>query len=131
MLKVSQIAILTALAASFEIVTVLYVRWFPHTFTDPLRGAVAFAAAIPVGWMSVRLLQRAARLLPEQLLAGVCLVGALAMIADGAILHWAPGLYGPDDTVLRFASAWLLWGYGVSIAIALSLASAAAKHQPV
>jgi hypothetical protein len=130
MLKASQIAILAAVAAAFEIVTALYIRWFPDTFTDPVRGAIAFAAAIPVGWLSVRLLQRAARLLPEQLLAGVCLVGALAMIADGVVLHWVPGLYGHDDTVLRFASAWLLWGYGVSIAIALSLAPVVSTRQP-
>jgi hypothetical protein len=129
MLKASQIAILAVLAAAFEIVTALYIRWFPATFTDPLLGALAFAAAVPVGWLSVRLLQRAARLSPEQLLAGVCLVGALAMIADGVVLHWVPGLYGHDDTVLRFASAWLLWGYGVSIAIALSFASAIPKRQ--
>jgi hypothetical protein len=67
----------------------------------------------------VRLTQRAAGLAADQLLAGVALAGALAMLVDGAVLHWAPQVYGPSELVVRLGSAWLLWGYGVSFAFAL------------
>jgi hypothetical protein len=59
------------------------------------------------------------RLSAEQLLPGVALVGAVAMVMDGAALNWFSGLYGSDEKVLRVAAAWLLWGYGVAFAVAV------------
>lgn len=45
------------------------------------------------------------------------------MMIEGLVIRWAPGVYGPDETIVRLGSAWLLWGYGVSLAVALTFAA--------
>lgn len=121
MLRTRQIWILVALSAAFWVVATLYLKLLPGAFVDPVRGAISFATAIPIGWLSVLLTKRAAGLSSVQLLPGVSIVGAIAMMIDGVVLRWAPQIYGSSDTVIRYGAAWLLWGYGVSFAIALFL----------
>src|SRR5205823_7423737 len=91
---------------------------------DPVRGAIGFVATFPIGWLSVRLARRLACLSRETLVRGIALASVVAMLIDGAALRWAPWVYAADDTVIRFGSAWLLWGYGVSLGIALLMARA-------
>ena len=121
MLRTRQIWILVALSAAFWVVATLYLKLLPGAFVDPVRGAISFATAIPIGWLWVLLTKRAAGLSSVQLLPGVSIVGAIAMMIDGVVLRWAPQIYGSSDTVIRYGAAWLLWGYGVSFAIALFL----------
>jgi hypothetical protein len=128
MLTSRQIWILAALALAFWIVATLSIRWSAGAIVNPLRGALMFAVTLPVGWLSVRLTRRAASLAPDQLLAGVTLAGALAMLIDGAVLHWAPQVYGQSELVVRLGSAWLLWGYGVSFAIAFFMSGPPIKR---
>jgi hypothetical protein len=45
------------------------------------------------------------RLSADQLLAGVALVGAVAMMMDGAALKWFSGVYGFDEKTLRLGAA--------------------------
>jgi hypothetical protein len=45
------------------------------------------------------------------------------MMLDGFVLRWLPATYGSSEIALRVGAAWLLWGYGVSLAIALLMAS--------
>jgi len=119
MLSKSQSVILIAFSAFLWIAATGYIRFYPAAFVDPVHGAISFVTALPAGWLSVYLTKRVAHLSSEQLLPGIAVVGATAMMIDGLVLHWVPGAYGSDDTVLRFGAAWLLWGYGVSLAIAL------------
>ncbi|MCP5412975.1 MAG: hypothetical protein H6924_12800 [Alphaproteobacteria bacterium] len=72
-----------------------------------------------MAWVSVWLVLKLGNLAPRELPAGAAFVGSIAMMIDGAALRFAPWLYGTDDNVLRLGAAWLLWGYGVSFAIAL------------
>jgi hypothetical protein len=118
-----QIAILVALGALFWLAAAAAIRLSPRGLTDPVRGAIGFLTAFPIGWLSVRVTRRLARLSREALVRGIALALVVAMLIDGAALRWAPGVYAADDTVIRFGSAWLLWGYGVSLGIALLMAS--------
>lgn len=54
----------------------LLIRLWPGAFTDPMIGAAGFAVMLPVGWLSVWLIIRLARLSTDQVMAGVAVVGA-------------------------------------------------------
>lgn len=130
MLRSSQILVLFALSVALWVVATLYIKVYPAVFTESPLGSISFLTTLPMGWLSVLLVRFVGRLSPPQLLSGVGLVGAGAMMIDGLILHWAPELYGTNDTVIRFGAAWLLWGYGVSIGIALLMAERAGYPSP-
>lgn len=98
------------------LIATAYIRWMPDAFTDPMKGPLGFVTTFPMAWVSVWLVRRLGA--PDQLLAGVALVGALAMMIDGAALRFFPAVYGTDEFTLRLGAAWLLWGYGVSLGIA-------------
>jgi len=123
MLNLAQVGRLVALSLVMWLAAALYIELLPGALTDPIRGAVGFAVSLPVGWLSVVLTQYVGKLVPRQLLSGVGLVGGLAMMLDGAALRWFPAVYGSDPTAIRLGAAWLLWGYGVSLSIAVGMAS--------
>jgi len=122
MLTPRQMSILAPTAILFWIVATAAIRFFPGAFVEPLRGDLAFATSIPVCWLCVVAVRRWAGLAREQLVAGVAFVVALAMLIDGSALRWAYQVYGDGGEVYRLGAAWLLWGYGVSLAIALAMA---------
>lgn len=129
MLSKAQLAILVLFSAVLWVAATAYIRFYPAAFIDPMHGVISFITALPAGWLSVYLTKLVARLEPGQLLPGIAVVGATAMMIDGLVLHFAPATYGGDDTVVRFGAAWLLWGYGVSLGIAVIMAApAAALH---
>jgi hypothetical protein len=113
---------LVALGFMLWMLATLYIHFAPRAFTSPLHGTLGFITALPIGWLSIRLVRHCARLERSQLVAGSALVGAIAMMIDGLALRFFPWVYSADSEVLRPASAWLLWGYGVSLAVALWLA---------
>jgi len=112
-------AILLVLGLGLWLLATLYIHFIPSAFTSPIRSALSFVTALPIGWLSILLVRRCARLARAQLVAGTALVGAVAMAIDGLALRFFPQVYSTDLDVFRPASAWLLWGYGVSLAIAL------------
>ncbi|WP_145734243.1 hypothetical protein [Nitrospirillum pindoramense] len=130
MLTRRQVGILLLLGGAFWLSALAYLRGLPQLLTDPLWNPLNFASTVSVAWTSAYLIRRLAGLAPDQLMAGVGLVGAVVMVADGVALNWFPRAYGPDDTVSRLAGAWLLWGYGFSLGAALLMARhAAVKHR--
>lgn len=118
----ARIAILLFLGLGLWLLATLYIHFVPAAFTSPLHSSLGFITALPIGWLSIRLVRRCARLERSQLVAGTALVGAVAMMIDGLALRFFPWVYSGAPEVFRPASAWLLWGYGVSLAIALWLA---------
>jgi hypothetical protein len=42
-----------------------------------------------------------------------------ALLCDGVAITWAPGLYGGAGPGLAPAAAWILWGGGAGMLIAL------------
>jgi hypothetical protein len=109
---------LVVLGAALWGAATLYIRFLPAAVADPVWGAVGFATTLPIAWLTVRLIERVGRLAHDQLLAGVVLVGAVAMMIDGVALRWGPGVYASSDGTVRLGAAWLLWGYGLSLAVA-------------
>jgi len=122
MLGRTQIARLIALSLGFWVLATLYIRLLPNALINANQGSLGFVATLPVAWLSVRLTKVIGRLAPNQLLFGVTVVGAIAMMIDGVALRWFSGVYGSDPRAVRLGAAWLLWGYGVSMAIALAMA---------
>lgn len=122
MLSRSQVVKLVLVSLALWIAATLYIRLFPAAMLDPVMGGLSFATTLVFAWLSIVIIRRAASLSQDQLVGGVGVVGAVAMMIDGAVLHWAPAVYGDSDTVVRLGAAWLLWGYGVSLAMALQMA---------
>ena len=122
----SQMVRLIALSLVLWVAATLYIRLMPEALTDPLQGNLGFVTTLPAAWLSVWLVGRCGRLSAGQLMPGIAVVGAVAMMIDGAALRWAHGLYGVDEIAVRLGAAWLLWGYGVSLAVALAMARRAA-----
>ena len=119
MLTPAQTIRLVFVALALWLVATAYIRYLPDAFTGEVPGSLGFVTSFPMAWASIWLVQRLGALAPGQLLSGVSLVGAAAMMIDGAALRFFPQAYGSDPLVLRLGAAWLLWGYGVSLGIAL------------
>jgi hypothetical protein len=118
---------LVLLSLALWVAATLYIRFLPEALVDPLRGGLGFVATIPAAWLSIWLVKVCGRLTPEQLMPGVAVVGAIAMMIDGVALRWADGLYGTDETAVRLGAAWLLWGYGISLMVALIVVAGARR----
>jgi hypothetical protein len=125
MLSKMQVVKLAVLGAVLWALVAAWIRMRPEAFLEPVRGLISFLIAPISGWLSVLLCQRVGRLSRDQLISGVALVGAVAMMLDGAALKWFSGLYGFNEQALRLDAAWLLWGYGVAFAVALMWAARA------
>jgi hypothetical protein len=123
MLKASQILILVIVSLAYWALATLYIRYVPTALLGPIQAVISFALAAPVGWASILLARRLARLGQAQLLPGIGVVGASAMMLDALVLRWAPQVYGTDGAAILRGAAWLLWGYGVSFAIAVVMAT--------
>lgn len=119
MLTAAQTVRLILVSFALWLVATAYIQWLPSAFTDPTMGTVGFVTTLPMAWASVWLVNRVGGLGTDQLLAGVAIVGAVAMMIDGAALRFFPTVYSRDELTLRLGAAWLLWGYGVSLGIAL------------
>ncbi len=122
MLTRRQVPILVLVATLFWVGATAWIRFFPDGVTDPARGDLGFVVSLPVCWLCVHLGRRWAGLAREQLVAGTALVVAVAALIDASALRWASGIYGEGDLIARLGAAWLLWGYGLSLAIALLMA---------
>jgi|SRR5882724_8490214 len=125
MLNKAQVLVLIALSVAFWALATLYIRFLPGAFTSPVQGAIGFITTLPIAWLSVVLTRSAARLSASQLLPGVAIVGALAMMIDGVMLRWFSAVYSADQIVVRLGAAWLLWGYGVSLCITIFMSISA------
>jgi hypothetical protein len=119
MLRKSQIVALVLLGIALWALVTLNIRLRPEHLTDPVKGLIPFITAPMGGWLSVWLCKIVGRLSPDQLLPGVSVVGAVAMMMDGAALKWFSSVYGFDERTLRLGAAGLLWGYGVAFAWAV------------
>jgi hypothetical protein len=127
MLTLTQTIRLVLLSLALWAAATLYIRFLPAALTDSLQGNLGFATTLPVAWFSVWLVKISGRLTASELIPGVAVVGAVAMMIDGAALRWQHQLYGSDETAVRLGAAWLLWGYGVSLAAALAMAARARR----
>lgn len=119
MLRNRQIYALVSLGFALWLLVALNIRLRPEAISDPVRGLLPFVLAPLGGWLSVWLCKIVGQLSADQILPGVGIVGAVAMMMDGAALKWFSGIYGFDERILRLGAAGLLWGYGVAFAVAV------------
>lgn len=119
MLKVWQVALLMLLGAAMWALVTVNIRHHPEASLRSKNVLVMLVSAPIAGFVSVWLCKVVGRLTPEQILPGVVVVGAVAMLMDGIALRWFADLYAQSDKALRLSAADLLWGYGVGLAAAL------------
>ena len=81
---------LVLLSLALWIAATLYIRFLPSALTDPLQGNLGFVTTLPAAWLSVWLVKICGKLTAGQLMPGVAVVGAVAMMIDGAALRWLP-----------------------------------------
>jgi hypothetical protein len=106
------------LAFGFWVAGVLLIRFTPWLWTEVgLWSLVAFAAALPMAWLTIWLAARLGAFVPEQQARAVGFMCWAALLMDAVALMWAPGLYGPPAEVLHRAAAFLLWTFGVTLAL--------------
>lgn len=106
-----QVAILVAFGLAFWFVAALFIRFaLFDIFNRGIGTMVLFATTVPVAWVSVQIASRIAKLAPAQLLPGVAVASAAAMLCDGIGLLWW-SIYGEADRLP--GAAWLLWGVGL------------------
>jgi hypothetical protein len=82
-------------------------------------SALLFVAALPGLWAAVVVTRRVAGLSAAQLYPGVSVATMAAAMCDGVAITWAPWLYGGVTPGLAPAAAWILWGAGAGMLIAL------------
>ena len=131
MFRSRQLMVLIILGVAFWGAAAAQIRWMPSSITGPVLGVINFVTSVPVGWLSVWITRRCASLSLGQLPAGILLSGGTAMMIDGAVLHWAPQVYGQIETSVRLGAAWLLWGYGVAFAITFLVWRSEAMQAPL
>ena len=119
MLRPWQVAALAALAAILWAIVTYGLRAHPAADPWSAKGLISFWTAPIGGLVSVWLCKFVGRLSADQLLPGVSVVGAIAMLMDGAALQYFPHLYGSDLQATFFGAGGLLWGYGMGFAMAL------------
>ena len=123
MLKLWQVGVLTVLGTAMWAMVTYGIHAHPERSLDMERARLGLALGPLGGLFSVWLCKFVGRLSNDQLLAGVSVVGAVAMMLDGVAIRWLPSLYGSSDRALMLSGANLLWGYGVAFAIAVAWAA--------
>jgi hypothetical protein len=106
------------LAFGFWVAGVLLIRFTPWVWSEvDLWSVVAFAVALPMAWLTIWLAARLGAFVPEQQARAVTFMCWAALLMDGAALMWAPGLYGQPPEALHRAAAFLLWTFGLTLAV--------------
>jgi hypothetical protein len=123
-----QLAICLGYGAAFWLIAALLLgRMAPAGWLDGWARAGVFVLVVPGSVPVVLLLRRLAALGRGQLLGGMAVATAAAMLLDGVALSWAPVLYGGAAHVAG-SGATILWGAGVLIFLAYALDRPARPH---
>ena len=119
MLSTKQKSILIALGVFFWLAFAIAIKYTPILFNQSTTHAALFIASIPIAWLLVSLLCRLAKLAPHQILTGICIAVGAATLCDGLALTWLSSLYGDNDLHIRLGAAYILWGVGLFLTVAL------------
>ncbi len=123
-LRQAQMLIVIGIALWFVAAMLLRLIAPLGVFDGPAR-VVLYALTVPGTWPFVILTQRLVRLAPAQIVPGVALVTAAALLADSIVFAWFPWIYGAD-AYHRDCAAAVFWGAGVGLL--LSFVAAGWKH---
>ncbi len=81
-----------------------------------------YALTVPGTWPFVLATQRLVRLNPAQIVPGVALLTAAALLADSIVFAWFPWIYGAAE-YHRDCAAAVFWGAGVGLLLSFALAA--------
>lgn len=82
-------------------------------------GIVLFALSVSLAPILVLMARRLGALRGDQLVPGVALMCAVAVLCGGIALTWFPVLYGDNPASHYLGAAWLLYDVGVNLIVAL------------
>lgn len=113
------------LGASFWFVAAMFIQYGgPGIFYPGSHWLIVlFAGTLPLGWAFIRLTLAIGGVKPSDALSPVAIMCATGMIMDGIAISQVPALYGDSSGHVALGAAWLLWGVGVLITMALVMQS--------
>jgi hypothetical protein len=76
---------------------------------------ISFALLIPGTLPAVILTKQVVGPFKDQLLVGVSIISAIALLLAGIGFSFLPGLYGPDPAQVVAASGFIMWGGGIGL----------------
>jgi hypothetical protein len=118
-LNAGQIITVSIIAIALWFIAATAVRMgSPLGMFGTTASALSFAVAIPVSWVSVKIIIKVCNLSPYQIVPGISLGLGIATLCDGLAITWASALYGSDPKQISLGAAWILWGVGAFTASA-------------
>jgi hypothetical protein len=80
---------------------------------------IAFIVLIPATIPAVLLTQRVMGPSKAQLLVGVSIISAIALLLAGLSFSFSPSFYGTHPALVISAAGFILWGGGIGLVLAL------------
>ncbi len=119
--RVPSVLLYVALGAVLWLVAALFIRVVGQPlFSLANRWLYAlFAACFPVGWLLIVTCLALGRVSRSAALVPVTLMCVTSLLLDGIAISRFPSLYGTSPEHVMLGAAWLLWGVGVVLGIAL------------
>jgi hypothetical protein len=93
----------------------------PMGALDGPARAVTYALVIPGTLPFIYLTRMLVNLRVDQLFTGVAVVTTTALLIDGLVVAWFPGVYGGSLPQVTHCAAAILWGAGVGLTLAFIL----------
>jgi hypothetical protein len=120
-LTARQASMLVAIGIALWFVAAMLLRQIAPlgVFDGPARG-VLYVLIVPGTWPFLMLTQRLVHLAEAQIVPGVALVTAAALLADSLVFAWFPWIYGAPE-YHRDCAAAVFWGAGVGLLMSLAL----------
>ena len=121
-LTVRQASALIVIGIALWFVAAMLLRQIaPLGVFDGWARAMLYALVVPGTWPFVRLTQRLARLGTAQIVPGIAVVTAAALIADSIVFAGFPWIYGAAE-FHRDCAAAVFWGAGVGLLLSFAAA---------
>ncbi len=95
----------------------------PMGIYQPPAIAWVYALVIPGTFPFILLVRLAGRLAGPQIITGVTIVTATALLLDGLAVAFFPSLYGATPALVAGAGGAILWGAGVGLVLGVWMGS--------
>ena len=109
------IAVMVGVAAWF--CAAMVVHFAPVMFDGGVRSGIMFALALPLGWVTMRLVEALTRPTPTELVALLSWGTLTALVLDGVAITFVNGLYAGVSRATQYGASWIMWGAGVGMAM--------------
>ncbi len=121
-LTAMQISILAVYGAVLWLLAAVIVRTIgPMGALDGISGIIVYALVIPGTVPAILAARPLAKLRGDQIIAGIAVVTATALLLDGIAHIWFPAIYGTDAALIIKGAAAIFWGAGVGLVLALMM----------